>query len=78
MDRLGHIEVDLHHATRDSQRYFHPRMSRGIIIVIDDDGPWHNGAWRGCMKATKDFCDAFCVVHAAFDTGNAFLIKRAQ
>lgn len=76
--RFVHIDVDLHDATRDSLHYFYPRMSQGGIIVIDDYGPWPNGAWPGCMKATKDFCAEYALAHAALDTGNAFIIKRAH
>lgn len=36
--RLVHIDVDLHDATRDSLRFFYPRLVPGGIMLFDDHG----------------------------------------
>lgn len=41
-----HIDVDLYQPTRDSIRFFYPRMNKGGIIVCDDYG------FRSCPGAT--------------------------
>jgi hypothetical protein len=76
--RFVHIDVDLYEPTRDSLRYFYPRLHRGGMIVVDDFGPWPGGGkYPGCSKAVKEFCGDRGLDVAALTTGNAVIVKQA-
>jgi O-methyltransferase len=67
-----HIDVDLEHPTRDSLKFFYPRINPGGIIIIDDYGfescPGARFATDGFMKDKPEK-----VLHLT--TGQGVIIK---
>lgn len=48
---LVHIDVDLYEPTRDSLKFFLPRMTKGGVVVIDDFG---FSGFPGCQIAVEE------------------------
>ncbi len=48
--RFVHLDVDLYDPTLAALEYFHPRMTRGGIIVSDDY------SWPGARLAIEEYC----------------------
>jgi hypothetical protein len=69
---LVHIDVDLFEPTRDSLRFFFPRMSQGGIIVCDDYG---FTTCPGATKAVDDYLVDRAEQMVALPCGGGFLIK---
>jgi len=74
--RFVHVDVDLYDPTLASLEYFFPRLVAGGVLVVDDHGPWPNGAYPGCRVACAEFAAAQGVSYATLNTGNAVFIKR--
>ncbi len=67
--RFVHVNVDLYQPTRNSLRYFYPRLAAGGAIITDD----YN--WPGARQAFDEFCAAENLAIQLTDTSQAFLIK---
>jgi len=67
-----HIDVDIYEPTRDSVKFFYPRMNPGGVIVCDDYG------FTTCPGATRA-CDEFLADKpekmVALCSGGGFLVK---
>jgi tetratricopeptide (TPR) repeat protein len=48
--RFVHLDVDLYGPTLAALDYFHPRMTRGGVIVSDDY------TWPGARRAVEEYC----------------------
>lgn len=70
-----HIDVDLYQPTRDSVRFFYPRMSKGGIIICDDYG------FKSCPGATlaiDEFLTGKPEKMLALPDGGGFLIRGCK
>lgn len=70
-----HIDVDLYEPTRDSVRFFYPRMNQGGIIVCDDYG---FTVCPGATQAMDEFLADKPEKMIALPCGGGFLIKGCQ
>jgi len=67
-----HIDVDLYAPTRDSIRFFYPRLSQGGIIVCDDYG---FASCPGATKAIDEYLADKPEKMIGLSDGGGFLIK---
>jgi len=71
-----HIDVDLHQPTKDSLRFFYPRLAMGGIILCDDYG---SSRCRGATRACDDFtAQQGLPGFAALPAGGGFIIKSRR
>lgn len=68
-----HVDVDLYEPTRDSIRWFWPRLSPGGIILLDDHG---FASCPGARKAALEYFNAEGVPVVDVPTGQGFVQKR--
>ena len=67
-----HIDVDLYEPTRDSMRFFYPRLSPGGMIVCDDYG---FGSCPGATRAVDEFLADKPEKMINLSDGGGFIIK---
>ncbi len=67
-----HIDVDLHEPTRDSMRFFYPRMSPGGTILCDDYG---FATCPGATSAVDEYLQDKQEKMISLPSGGGFLIK---
>ena len=70
-----HIDVDLYQPTKDSLSFFYPRLSKGGVIILDDNG---FTTCPGALKATIDYLseeniDTYPLI---LTTGQSIIFKR--
>ncbi len=70
-----HIDVDLYEPTRDSIRFFYPRMNQGGIIVCDDYG---FTTCPGATLAIDEFLAEKPEKMIGLPSGGGFLIKGCR
>lgn len=70
-----HVDVDLYQPTRDSIAFFHPRMSQGGIIVVDDYG---FSSCPGATQAVDEFLADKEEQMLPLSGGGGFLIKGVR
>ena len=70
---MVHLDMDIYSGTRDGLLFFHDRLVKGGIIVIDD---YANSACKGVFKAVEEFIlqnDGYARFHLI--TGQCLLIR---
>lgn len=70
-----HIDVDIYQPTKDSLRFFAPRLLPGGLIFFDD---YARPYWPGCKKAVDEFLlevDPCCYRLIEIPLGGATLVK---
>lgn len=68
-----HIDVDLYQPTIDSLRFFHPRMSPGGVILLDDVG---FTTCPGATRAVEEWVAETDEVVVDVPTGQGFVVVR--
>ena len=70
--RFVHVDVDLYQPTRDSLRYFFPKLRPGGIIITDDY------VWPGARKAFDEFAAERALELQTTDANQAYIVKGAS
>lgn len=68
--RFVHVDVDLHDPTRDSVRFFYPRLASGGVLVCDDYGFIR---WPGAREAVDRLVEETGARLLRLSTGQAAL-----
>ena len=72
---MVHLDVDIYSGTKDGLAFFHERLLKGGIIVVDD---YANTACQGVMQAVEEFIenhDDYSRFHLI--TGQCLLVRSA-
>jgi hypothetical protein len=72
---MVHLDVDIYSGTKDGLDFFHERLLKGGIILVDD---YANTACQGVKQAVEEFIethDGYCRFHLI--TGQCLLIRTA-
>lgn len=67
-----HVDVDLYAPTLACLDYFHPRLTRGGVILCDDYGA---PAFPGAARAWNEFCNRHGMAFVVLDTGQSVLLR---
>jgi hypothetical protein len=67
-----HLDVDHYAPTFAGLEYFHPRLSRGGVIICDDYG---SPTFPGARRAWHRYCDENRLPFVVLDTGQAVIVE---